>query len=533
MSGEKSVSPRRRFAAIRPDFGGQDAVCAVLSGLLLTVAFRPFAMSWVAWVALLPVGWTVLRTSRWGCVQVAVLCGVVHWVSSVWWVGKVTSAGMIALALYCALYFIPPLLIWRGWDRRCGWKGGRGVVGLLLVAAAWSGTEQVRATVLTGFPWNMLGVSQVDWTALIGIADLGGVVAVSFLVMAANVVCLAMVTGPLRERWAMGVTVAVLLAGACVYGSQREREQSSDIAGLKIGLVQPNIPLDEKWDMALIERIFRVLERQTLPLANANADLIVWPETVLPFFLTEDPRQLAFIYTLLSNGSPILAGSMHTEDRHAEPMEMMNSSLFFAGAGEARNASPTRYDKQHLVLVGEYVPWPDVLLPILQTFSPMQENVTPGEETVLFRLQEDPAESNPFSVLICFEDTMPYLARRAARKGATWLVNQTNDGWFDGTPGSRQHLANARFRCVENRMPMVRSTNTGATAAVDAAGRITDLLDDGAGNVVLQEGRLLVDVIPSDGVQTIYTRWGDVFGWSCTVLSFLGGVMVWLKGRRA
>ena len=145
MSGEKSATRRKRFAAIRPDFGGQEAVCAVLSGLLLTATFRPFAMAWIAWIALIPLAWAVCRSTRWGGVQLALTAGMVHWVSAVWWVGKVTAAGMFALAMYCALYFILPLLFWRAWNRRMGWNGWRGVGGLSVVSSAWCGAEMLRS----------------------------------------------------------------------------------------------------------------------------------------------------------------------------------------------------------------------------------------------------------------------------------------------------------------------------------------------------------------------------------------------------
>jgi apolipoprotein N-acyltransferase len=209
---------------------------------------------------------------------------------------------------------------------------------------------------------------------------------------------------------------------------------------------------------------------------------------------------------------PLLVGTMDFSDG-PQGRELHNSSLLFDGSLEAVGT----YHKQHLVPFGEYVPFPN----LFRSMSPLDVDFTAGEASTLFRLPE----KAPFSVLICFEDTMGALARRAVQGGARWLINQTNDAWFDPSFQSEQHLAHAIFRCVENRVPMVRSCNTGVTSIIDSFGRVNRRLEPQT------SGFLVGTVHPAlqEQKQTHYTRWGDRFA---QAMGVAGGVALLLLGWR-
>jgi apolipoprotein N-acyltransferase len=172
-----------------------------------------------------------------------------------------------------------------------------------------------------------------------------------------------------------------------------------------------------------------------------------------------------------------------------------NSSILF-GADRTEIA---RYDKQHLVPFGEYVPFPQ----LMKKFTPIEVDFTAGTESTRMPLQDKP----PFSVLICFEDTVASLSVRAVRNGARWLVNQTNDAWFDPGPQSEQHLAHAVFRCVENRIPMSRCCNTGITCIIDAYGNVTRNIEPRTRGFAVNE----IHPRPEGAYQTFYTRHGNAF----------------------
>jgi len=138
-----------------------------------------------------------------------------------------------------------------------------------------------------------------------------------------------------------------------------------------------------------------------------------------------------------------------------------------------------------------------------------------------------PGDERGFCVLICFEDSLPYLARKAARAGATLLINQTNDSWFDPDCGSVQHLANAVFRCVETRLPMLRCANTGITCSIDPLGRVTQTL------APRTQGFQIVETVPADPERpaTFYVRFGDLFAQACLLGSVALFITSFIKRR--
>ena len=262
-----------------------------------------------------------------------------------------------------------------------------------------------------------------------------------------------------------------------------------------VGLLQPNIPQVDRRDMNTSKDIHDRLKMLSLTaLKVRDLDLLVWPETALPGYVRLSFSCKKLVREVASENVPLLVGSMDVDDIDGQ-RHIFNSSLLFNGNDEPI----TTYNKQHLVPFGEYVPFEK----LLRSITPLDIDFTAGTEQTLFKLDSNPA----FSVLICFEDTKANLARDAVRKGARWIINQTNDAWFDPSFQSEQHLAHSVFRCVENRIPMVRSCNTGVTAIIDSFGRVERRL------APLTSGFLIGTVYPDPHTlhKTIYTEVGDLF----------------------
>lgn len=487
---------------------------AVLSGALFASAFPPLAWSQAAWVAWLPLLWAVRGVSIRKAAALAYVAGAVGWLAGLFWVTRVTAAGWVGLSLYCALYVAPFGAVAARLSRPGPDSLGGRLLALVALPLVWVGGEYLRGVLFTGFPWLTVGSSQFQQIALIQHAAWGGMYAVSAVVMLGNAALAGLLSAWKRgqSRWVYwGALLAI--AASWVGGERLSRGADGEGKPLRIALIQPGIPQLEKWSEEHVAMIRGRLTRLTeAALRVPGLDLVVWPETAVPDFIRDSAPDFEMVRALATNGVPLLVGTMDYALPDDGQTVYLNSSMLF----DRRGAVVDVYDKQHLVLFGEYVPFRETL-PFLSALTPIGESFTGGDTGTVFRL---PASDAPFSVLICFEDALPYLARDAVRNGARLLVNQTNDAWFDPLAGSRQHLAQSVFRCVENRVPGVRAANTGVTCAIDDRGRIRERLSGPDGEHTRDAGLLIVQVAVRGSTfrPTLYTRWGDLFGVSCAVL---------------
>jgi apolipoprotein N-acyltransferase len=198
---------------------------------------------------------------------------------------------------------------------------------------------------------------------------------------------------------------------------------------------------------------------------------------------------------------------------------LFNSSILVGADGREGG----QYNKRHLVLFGERLPFEDVF-PFIQRLAPLGFSCAPGQTSTVFRLSK-PAVT--FSSLICFEDTIALLARESVKNGARLLINQTNDAWFDGSSAAVQHMAHCVFRCIENRVPAVRSANTGVTCFIDALGRIEFFEDKGRKTCFRGFAVGGVNVPPRNMALTFYTRNGDIpFAIPCGIFAAIALAVV-------
>lgn len=523
---------------------------AAITGWLLACSFPlPHRLEGMegagaAWMALIPL-MLIARCSRpraammWGWAA-----GFLFWLVSLSWLLSLSQTwgnvllpalGWIALSAYCAFYtglfaftFAAVPSTWR-------------LLPVLAAPVLWGGAEWLRSTLFSGFPWNPLGVSQYHNIAAIQVASLGGVYAVSAVIVLLNsalaLTILRMVDEirlrlP-RRRLHVELMAGLVVVALCWSWGVRSVRQARPVAVtlLRVAAVQPSIPQLLKWSETADRDIITVLREQTELALMSRPDLIVWPETVTPGMLRVDPESQQLAESLAAEGSWLLVGSMDYRQDEGEDPEYLNGSFLMSPAGSMEGV----YHKRHLVLFGECLPF-ETWIPWLKRWSPLGFSCVRGGDTQpLMRLTplsaglDSNAEPISLSVLICFEDAFPYLARRDVRRGARVLINQTNDAWFDGSSASRQHMANAVLRAVENRVPLVRAANTGITCFVDRFGRITkwSVTDTDEAQV---RGFFNSDpglFVPSEAMPlTLYTRVGDLlFGLPCAVITVL--VALW------
>ncbi|TVP70851.1 MAG: apolipoprotein N-acyltransferase [Rhodobacteraceae bacterium] len=390
-------------------------------------------------------------------------------------------------------------LFWGGAGLLGGWLA-QGRARLVALAAALVALELLRGWVFTGFPWAMLGHALIG-TPLMHLAAITGAGGLSLLITGAAL-------GPVLARaWtgrALGTAIAgAVLAGGWLWaGAQTELPPDRDAI---IRLAQPNAPQDEKW---LAENTFlffnRLLDQTAFPTEPAP-DLILWPETAVPFMLEyagDGLQIMAETAALHGPDTRIGFGVQRLEDER-----FFNSLAILTTAGEITHI----YDKHHLVPFGEYIPLSEWLMgtPIGGLAGRALQGYTPGPGPALLDL-------GPLGValpLICYESIFPRHLRTAERPD--WILQITNDAWFGELTGPFQHLAQARLRAVEQGLPVLRVANTGVSAFIDARGGI-------AAELALGVTGFLDGPLPGALPPTLYSRFDDAPIWVLLALILAG-----------
>jgi apolipoprotein N-acyltransferase len=282
-------------------------------------------------------------------------------------------------------------------------------------------------------------------------------------------------------------------------------------------VVQANIDQSVKWDPAYQEKTIDTYTRLTRSTRPFDPDLIVWPETAVPFFFQENARFSPHIISLAKTSRAVLVFGSPAYERGQGMVRYFNRAYMIVP--ETRDI--VHYDKIHLVPFGEYVPFRQYL-PFIRQLVAAAGNFASGE-----KLEPLKAGDVSAGVLICFEAIFPELARGLSREGADLFVNITNDAWFGKTSAPFQHLGMAVFRSIENRRSMIRAANTGFSAFIEPTG------------VIRSKSDLFVETVLTDQTAvgafplTVYTRFGDLFAVTALIIAsghFL--CALWLKRRR-
>jgi apolipoprotein N-acyltransferase len=518
-------------------------------GLLWAASFPRMGLSGLAWLVpglILVIALGPAVGAGW---RVGYLAGVGYGLGSLSWLLHIpfpagAVAGWVALSLYLACYPAvwvglcgatmrwlaptaagssePPGLWSPFWQRLLAGPWWRRALWAWLTAVYWVALEMTVARLFSGFPWNLLGVSQHGVLPLIQLASWTGVYGVSFLVVWFSVglalAGMAMLRGAgshglwVRE---MGLPLLLVVAvGAAGFG-RMTRVVESD-RHLDLALVQPSIPQELIWDHTEdATRFEQVLGLSRLALAT-RPQLLVWPEAAMPPFTRASFQALTNL--VVEHGVWMVLGAddveWHATGLDAEEYDVYNAAFLFGPDGRYVSS----YRKQQLVIFGEYIPL-ERWFPFLRVLTPIEGSFTAGQGPVPFALTDPPAR---FSVLICFEDVFPHLARRHVSDETEFLLNLTNNGWFGQSSAQWQHAAIAVFRAVENGVPLVRCTNNGLTCWIDAMGRVRQVFGLASGDVYgpgFMTARIPLQSAVHPPGPTFYRRHGDWFGWACVGLT--------------
>jgi len=508
----------------------------VLLSAVLQVLIFPlpnlYVLSWVAVTPLLVAllrarkpdtlqlqeGIRLLPANPWQAFLLAYLCGTLWYAGNCYWIfntmrqygGLNTPAAVGVLILFClylALYhgafgLLVSLLAGKKSFNR---------LALLTAPAIWVAVELAR-TRITGFPWDLLGIAQVDNVPLARIATVTGVYGLSFEIMVVNA---ALAAAFLVRRAKRKQLLLAALGAAVVLQTTRWITPPALPADRTAVLVQVNIPiLDEAdWTPDYFQDTLRDLSSMSFDAASqkppsqiassvGQSRIVVWPESPAPFADSDPVFRTAVSNLARETQAWVLVGDVGTNNAGPVSRKMYNSASLVSPSGEWT----ARYDKVHLVPFGEYTPFPR-LFSFAGGLTKEVGAFTAGQKHVPLA-----AGGAKLGVFICYESIFPDEVRQFAASGAQVLVNISNDAWYGDSGAYAQHSEQTRMRAIENNRWLLNDTNTGLTAAIDPYGRIIATVPRKL-RTVLQAPYALSDVT------TFYTRHGDWFAYLCAIIS--------------
>jgi apolipoprotein N-acyltransferase len=530
----------------------------LLSAGLQILVFPLPNLYFLGWVAVAPLLIALLRTRQPDTLQLlaglkllpakpgqafllAYLCGILWYAGTCYWiyntmrqyggVGTIAALGLLLLfclylAIYHGLFGLLISLLASPTDGDGPNPFSRRV--LLLAPFAWVAVELAR-TRITGFPWDLLGISQVDNIPLSHIATVTGVYGLSFEIMVVNTALAAAFVirsqrgQPSKRKPLLVATAAaivVLQAGRLISPPALPTDHTARLVQQNIPVLQGSDWTKEYFDGTLrdLSVVSLTVPSLTLPgqdptkhgaasASSAHPDLIVWPESPAPFYTTDPAFREAVSNIARESQSWMLVGSLGIRNAAQSPThatQLFNSGSLVSPGGEWGE----RYNKMHLVPFGEYVPFRRIF-GFAGGLTKEVGDFSPGTSRAALQA------ANKLGVFICYESIFPDEIRQLAANGAEVFVNISNDGWYGDSGAYAQHLKQARMRAVENNRWLLRDTNTGVTAAIDPYGRVVATIPRKV-RAALDAGYALTNVT------TFYTRHGDWFAYLCAIISVAG-----------
>jgi len=454
----------------------------IISGVLLALAFPKFNLWPLAWVALVPFFLALKNAKTWqssalaGFLFGAVFFGIhLFWVTALfrfagWWVVtgwvglmlfQALFMGVFALASYFLLSTIYLIAGRHGFQR----PSSQFLVPFF-VSLLWTFIEWLRLQGLFGLSAGAVGYSQAAFLPLIQIASFSSVYGVSFLVVLINAMFVEVIRKPATERRGFLLAIILLFVLVLSYGfyvlsGSREVDSQASRKLPKLALIQPNIDQKDKMDYAQVFPVYEIQAELTRQAAAEKPDVIIWPETAVFAYLLRDPVLWPRFQALIKETKTCLVVGTPYHDSLRN--KIFNSIVSFSNSGEII----ARFDKEHLVPFGEYLPFKPLLFPLLKGTGYFNQNYDPANFSEPFFVRD-----LKVAPAICFESTFPALIAARVEPATAFILTVTNDAWFGTSAAPYFHLNNGVFRAIENRKYFVQVGNTGFSAVIDPYGRI-------------------------------------------------------------
>jgi apolipoprotein N-acyltransferase len=513
-------------------------ILALLSSGLQVLVFPKANLYFLSWIAMAPLLYALLRgrggegelfdsegrslrpLTPWQGFLIAWVSGIAWYVGTCYWIYPVMNGyGKLAAplaALITAGYCIIMGMHHGAFGLLVVLMARRSTLGnrrpLLLAPVFWTAIEFFRDRI-TGVPWNPLGGSQIDNIPFARIAQSTGVYGLSFAVMLVNCAFVAalLLYGKRRKNLLISAAAAAIALQIGVFAKPAPFTATQDAV-----LVQENVPLLDQpdWTPRYFDQTMADLVQLSVkaePRHPAGSPgLIIWPESPAPFFIA-DPRLQQWLVALAQDtNSYLVVGSLGEAQDASGRRQLLNSALVMDPRGNAVG----RYDKIHLVPFGEYVPFQNLLF-FANKLTREVGDFARGTERKVFDLN-----GTRVGVFICYESVFPNEVREFTANGAQVLINISDDLWYGETSAPGQHLQMSRMRAMENHRWLLLATNNGTTASIDPFGRVMKQTQRNVRTA-------LVAPYAPENESTFYSRNGDIFAWTCVVISLLAVFVRW------
>ncbi len=477
---------------------------AILTGVLVGLSYPPLHLGFLVWIGFIPLIHVLLNSKVSSAAKYGFLSSITANFISLYWIGFNSGAGfwVVFASLVAAVLYLG--VFWAGMSAlltRFHLKTGKGII---LIPFLWVAMEWLRSMGSLGFPWITLALTQTQFLPLIQLAEITGTYGVSFWIMMLNIGGYLTLTSKQRMKPAIltfGLFGIIWFSGVLRISDFDVKQNEKDFT---VSVVQPNIDPNEKWEREhRLETFFTMHSLLDTALID-TPNLVLWPETALPAYLRLSwTARKPLLKRLKLYDVPLLSGTMDVKRDSIGERRYYNASILLNPDGTHK-----MYYKVQLVPFAEYIPLSGQF-PSLKKLNFGQGNFNHGDEFTVFEV-----DSVFFSNVICYESSLPQLVRKFVKKGARLMTIQANDGWLGNTSGPYQHFELARLRAVENRVPVIRSANTGISGIILSSGRVK--------NKIPVYGRTVITetiFIPED--PSYYAVNGDKFAMLSMIISLL------------
>ncbi|MDR3113664.1 MAG: apolipoprotein N-acyltransferase [Endomicrobium sp.] len=473
----------------------KNILLSVSTGLLAAFAFPKISLFFLMWFAFVPLFYAVFKTNKTKAVFFAYIAGYVFnaqanifLVKMIYSFAEVYVIAAIFYLCFCA-YFAVYWGIWGGVCAVLRKYFANDAVFIILSSCVWVILEYVRANILTGWPWLIVGYSQYEFPQIIQTAQYCGVYGISFAIMLVNGLLYFGIFGKKKPYVA---AAAILFAVLLIFGIYKyDKFENFGEEEYDVVVVQSNVEQYKKLDNTYRDEMFLRLEKEAQEISKIKKDLVLWSESEIINMLPIDIESynLADNMAKTAGGFNIIGAHYFTGDG-----KLYNNLFYFDGSG----GYVAMHSKNHLVPFGEYMPLRSFLLKHV-SFVDQIDDLLKGTDSNIFT-----DKKLYIGALICSENFYPSIVRRFILNGAKVLTNHSNDAWYLNTSGPYKHFCANVFRAVESRKYVLAAANTGVSAIIEPSGKISS-------QTKVYEKKLLAGKFRQNDYKTFYVLYGDVF----------------------
>ena len=475
-----------------------------LAGILIGISYHPLNLGWLSWIGFIPLIIVFCRGNYLHNIWYGYLFGIVYNSIAFYWIGNNSGAsfGVVISSFIAAILYLSTFWALAGGIFSFISFNNRKILGVFSFPFLIVSIEWIRSFGPLGFPWSNLALTQTDFTYLIQFIDITGSYGLSFLILCINSILYVSYKQKCFLRYGI-IPLCIIIIGINIVGKARFKFYNFSNKEIEVAVVQPNVNPNTKWDRK--KQIIELMNSMHLEAVRMNPDIVVFPETALPVYLTRDHRIRNALQGVVDYYNiPLLTGTIDLKYINS------NKNYFNSAMLLSPNKKYQLYSKIHLVPFAEYDLFPNIFHPL--TFLNLNINrghFQPGTDFKLFELK-----NILFSDLICYESSMPNIAREFINKGSEFLIIQANDGWLGDSYGPYQHFELARLRAIENRVPIIRAANTGISGIIYPDGSVQKKVGIGKQQVFMEK-------IKFGENKSLYSIYGDIIAIVCFLVTTL------------